>query len=90
MAFEITVDDESLEKFVRQYIETRVNEQIGIFLRHELRGVVEAKLARMNLAKGGVDIENTITEVLSQVIDNRLKKVLPLMMGQEMSRRFSS
>ena len=89
MAFEINVDDSDLEDLVEKYIQSRIASQVGEFLRTRLEGVIETKLAAMNLTNGApIVIEKVINDSLGVVIDARLKAVLPKLIELEIRRRF--
>lgn len=89
MAFEISVDDSDLEDLVEKYIQSRVASQVGEFLRTRLEGIIETKLAAMNLTNGApITIEKVINDSLGVVIDARLKAVLPKLIEHEIRKRF--
>lgn len=91
MAFEISVDDEALEDLVQKYVESRINVQVSDYLKHSLKGIIEARLAKMNLTGGkSVDVEDIISEALAAVIDKRIRMLLPDLIKQEVSRRFAA
>lgn len=90
MAFEISVDYNDLEGLVKQYLESHINVQVSDYLKHSLKGVVEARLAKMSLTGGkSIDIETTISEELREVIDQRIRVLMPELIKQELTRRFS-
>lgn len=83
------VDDDDLSNMVIRYVASRIEEQIGQYLRHQLKGVVEAKLSSLRLLDpNSHDLGAVLTEALGGLIRKQIVEEVPILVRAELKKHF--
>lgn len=80
---EIKIEDTDLERYVRGYVDQRIEDQIKQFLQYQLRGVIEARLAALRLTDPESPmLDSIISDKLGDMIDARIHETLSTLVSK--------
>jgi len=79
---DIQIDDSELKQYIRAYIDQLMERKVYDYLQHQLKNVVEGRLAALRLSDPNSPavhehIDRYVQEELADVIEARIQRILP-------------
>lgn len=85
---DIQIDDDDLKRYIRTYIDQLMERKVYDYLQHQLKNVVEGRLAALRLNDPNSQsihehIEKYVQEELADVIEARIQRIIPDLVRSE-------